>query len=69
MSTENLQPEVRATIAREFKIEPEMEELLARVEKDQTVLNSLNSTHRIAVGMYSRNKRIAREYNQRRGKR
>jgi hypothetical protein len=66
MSTENLQPEVRATIAREFKREDEMEELLSRIEKDKTVLSSLNSTQRIALGFYERNRRITREYNQRR---
>jgi hypothetical protein len=42
-----------------------MEELLSGIEKDKTVISSLNSTHRIALGLYQRNKLIAQEFNKR----
>lgn len=65
MATENLPFEQRAEIARTFKRDEEMEELLSRIEKDKTILSSLNSTHRVAIGLYQRSKSITEEFNKR----
>ncbi len=65
MATENLSFEQRAEVARTFKRDEEMEELLSRIEKDKTVLSSLNSTHRIGIGLYRRSKSITEEFNKR----